>query len=504
MAVIVDINHETGDLTEYTSTSTDGGHLSAAAGAALAGTSYGLNCYIADTTAMYGQATVTTNTSGKLRFRFHFDPNSLANAGNFTFDIIRAYSSTNAVLLNVAFYKSSGAYGFQVSGRDDANAAKFLSPTTFAVSDEPHYFEIYLTRASTADANDGTLTVWMDGTSKGTLTTLDNNGQFGNFSYIRFGAGVGAGITSGTSGNFFYDEIVANDDGGEIGPKISAYTITAAAGAFTLTGIAAGLAFAGVGIGGSPRGLLLALTHTSYGVYSISAGTGTFTLTGRPTGLLAALKLVAAYAEFTETGQAANLLMGHRLNAETGSFALTGNDAGLNRVGINTYTLTAATGSFNLAGLATGLRAARKMTAASLALTLTGNAASLRRGFYLGAGFGAFTFTGQAVGWLRGYVMPVGAGAFTLTGLAASFVYSPAGAYSMRADPAAYALTGIDVGLLRTYILAAALGTFTLTGINISFVTGLATETPAARVYVIGAETRVYIVPAEERIYKIV
>jgi hypothetical protein len=37
MSIIINIDHETGDLTQYTSTVTDSGDLSVAVGAALAG-----------------------------------------------------------------------------------------------------------------------------------------------------------------------------------------------------------------------------------------------------------------------------------------------------------------------------------------------------------------------------------------------------------------------------------------------------------------------------------
>jgi hypothetical protein len=61
------IDHTTGDLTQYDSTSTNGGNLSVAAAAALCGTSYGLSCVIDGANPMYGQKDISSPTSGKLR-----------------------------------------------------------------------------------------------------------------------------------------------------------------------------------------------------------------------------------------------------------------------------------------------------------------------------------------------------------------------------------------------------------------------------------------------------
>ena len=67
MSVIVDINHEVGDLTEYTATQTDSGDLSVTAGAALVGT-YGLSVLIDGAGDIYGEYNLgSNNTSGQYR-----------------------------------------------------------------------------------------------------------------------------------------------------------------------------------------------------------------------------------------------------------------------------------------------------------------------------------------------------------------------------------------------------------------------------------------------------
>jgi hypothetical protein len=65
MAVVADIDLESGDLSEFSGTVTDGGDLSVTQAAALAGSEYGLQCVIDDTTAVYGYVLLgSPNTSG--------------------------------------------------------------------------------------------------------------------------------------------------------------------------------------------------------------------------------------------------------------------------------------------------------------------------------------------------------------------------------------------------------------------------------------------------------
>ena len=82
------LTHDTGDLTEYTSTVIDGGDLSVTTAAALAGTSHGLQVVIDDSTAIYGQKDFSA--SALIRFRFYIDPNSLSSIGC---NCIRLHSS---------------------------------------------------------------------------------------------------------------------------------------------------------------------------------------------------------------------------------------------------------------------------------------------------------------------------------------------------------------------------------------------------------------------------
>lgn len=224
MAVTVDIDHEAGNLTEYTSTATDGGHMSVAAGAALAGTNYGLSCLIADTTVMYGQYSPITQ-SAAYSARFYLDPNAIAMANNDAFIVFitqQAGGSYN-YLASVSLRYTTAA-GYRISGNayDDAGASVAATYFDANITDAPHYIEIKEVQAATDSSADGTFQMLLDGVSLGTSIGFDNyNAMLDNNWRIRIGA-PGGDLDAGTAGTFFLDQLVMNNDGALIGPVAAA------------------------------------------------------------------------------------------------------------------------------------------------------------------------------------------------------------------------------------------------------------------------------------------
>jgi len=234
--VVVSIDHSTGDLTQYTTTVTDGGNLSVAAGAALAGTNYGLSCFINDTTVIYGEKTITADTSGILRVRFYFDPNTLtmSNSDNFVLCMPRNASAGCAY---IQLIKVGSDYAIRALIINDAGGNTTTS--SYTITDAPHYLEFKLLRATGASTNDGSLQLWIDGVDKETISGIDNYTRFDNFTSIRLGALVI--IPATVSGTFYLDELVVNNSGDEIGPV----ALTPATGTASIT--LAGQTNAGVG-----------------------------------------------------------------------------------------------------------------------------------------------------------------------------------------------------------------------------------------------------------------
>ena len=100
MAIKIDYNHEDGTLNEWES-NTDATEITCAAGAALAGTNYGVQVVIDDTTGAYLYRSGVGGAAGHFRARFYIDPNGLTMANNDNFTIFYARDATPDTFLSV-------------------------------------------------------------------------------------------------------------------------------------------------------------------------------------------------------------------------------------------------------------------------------------------------------------------------------------------------------------------------------------------------------------------
>jgi len=211
MSQIFNVTHETGDLSQYTTTATDGGDLSVTAAAALAG-AFGLSVLIDDTIAIYGGMSFTTLTSGVYRTRFYIDPNGLTMATNDEFLPLVITTSGGTSRALVALNWDGSAYRIRAGVRIDAGTFTYTS--YYTISDGPHWIEALWQYATTADANNGVMTLWIDGVQQQTITTLDL------FTLTQPGyavLGASSGLDSGTSGTFYLDEWILRNDAVPIG-----------------------------------------------------------------------------------------------------------------------------------------------------------------------------------------------------------------------------------------------------------------------------------------------
>ena len=135
---ILNITHNVGDLSEYTSTVTDGGDLSVTTAAALAGTSHGLSCLIDDTNDIFGLKDFTQLTSSAFRFRFYIDPNGLTMSDNNSFTLLRLrdVASTRARV----FLQRSGS-NYQIVFRALNDSSVDEDTAAYTISDGEHYIE---------------------------------------------------------------------------------------------------------------------------------------------------------------------------------------------------------------------------------------------------------------------------------------------------------------------------------------------------------------------------
>jgi hypothetical protein len=319
MAVIIDIDHETGDLSQYSSTVGGGADLTVSVGAALAGTSYGLNVAIDDTTGDYGRKDITKVST--LRVRFYFDINSLTMGNGNSFEIFRVSQnggSFNSLMFCNLSYTTVGGYKVECLAKNDAGANVLNDNAT--ISDAPHYVEILGVRAATDVSADGSYEWWLDGVSQGSAASVDNYNYFFDFNY-RVLLGAISGIDAGTSGTLYLDELVANDDGGEIGPATASSMVNAVAATATADGqspaISAGANIAGV----AGTATAEAIAPTVSAGASVSATTGTCTALAIAPTLGLGAGISAAVATCTALAVVPTLSAGANIAGATGTAA---------------------------------------------------------------------------------------------------------------------------------------------------------------------------------------
>jgi hypothetical protein len=136
------------------------------------------------------------------RARFYFDPNSIAMTdGNAHYLSIGydAVSTTPSAVFNVDFRFSTGNYQIRLRQQDDSQAT--VSTGWVTISDAPHVIEMEWWAATGAGANNGGVTLWIDGVQSGSLSGLDNDTR--RIERVRLGAA--SGIDAGTLGTYYLD-----------------------------------------------------------------------------------------------------------------------------------------------------------------------------------------------------------------------------------------------------------------------------------------------------------
>jgi hypothetical protein len=213
MAEIVNVNHETGDLSQYDQTITDGGDLSVSTDAALIG-SYGLQVVIDDTNSISGRMNFASWPNGATHFRarFYLKPNLVTMASGDSFCIMTIDGGSGYPVLTYLEYDGAD-YGIRLFYNNDGGAAGQFGSS---ITPQSHYYEILLSRATTDASNDGIVRHWIDGNLQNTKSGLDMWDRFNDITHMRLGAVFG--IDAGTSGTLYLDDLVIRNDATEIGP----------------------------------------------------------------------------------------------------------------------------------------------------------------------------------------------------------------------------------------------------------------------------------------------
>jgi hypothetical protein len=188
---------ETGNLSNWTICVTDVNDLSVSAGAKLVG-NFGMQALLDDNAAIYCTSD-HPNAEPRYRARFYFDPNSIAMVNGDLHRIFYGYSGATKVVLRVEFRRSSNLYQLRAGLLTDGSS--WNNSGWFTITDAPHAIEFDWRVASAAGANNGGLTLWIDGAPKADLVAVDND----TWRMDRVQLGAVNGIDAGTRGTYYFD-----------------------------------------------------------------------------------------------------------------------------------------------------------------------------------------------------------------------------------------------------------------------------------------------------------
>jgi hypothetical protein len=202
MSQIVKITHETGDLTEYTSTSVGAGQVLAADISARGdNTAWGLLSTINNANNVYARKDYTQLTGSTYKFAGWIDPTGLTMATSDNFYCMR-FLDGGSGRGGIIIIKRENSFGVRVQVEEDGGGSLL---TIFPAPQRRYFLEYHITRGN----GNGEVKVWIDGVQR----TLDDSLTINTVSRpdsIRVG-GV-SGINGGTSGLLKHDEIEVRDD----------------------------------------------------------------------------------------------------------------------------------------------------------------------------------------------------------------------------------------------------------------------------------------------------
>ncbi|MGD8457414.1 MAG: SpvB/TcaC N-terminal domain-containing protein, partial [Anaerolineales bacterium] len=195
--VIFKDDFESGDLSAWSSSVTDGGDLSATNSGPRVG-DYSLQATLDDTNSIYVTDT-SPDSETRYRARLYLDPVMLTMTAGDAFQLFGAYTNTPTQIVKVELAKSGSSYQVRASVLNDSSS--FTDSSWVTISNDWTSVEIDWSAASGAGQDDGYLTLWIDGEQEANLTSVDNDTH--TVTEARLGAL--ADLDSGTSGALYLD-----------------------------------------------------------------------------------------------------------------------------------------------------------------------------------------------------------------------------------------------------------------------------------------------------------
>jgi hypothetical protein len=203
---------ESGSLSAWSASVTDGGDLGPSAFAAQKLSSVGLQGVVDDTAGIYVEHD-SSHHENRYRARFYFDPNGFDPGeaqSHFRTRIFIAFDASGFRLMTLVLKRQAGAYSLEARVRrsDGTRADTGFLP----IVDGPHAIEFDWQRATGPGAGDGSLELWIDGASVASLSAIDND--VSPIDFVRMGA---FSVKTGASGALYWDEFESRR-GSYIGP----------------------------------------------------------------------------------------------------------------------------------------------------------------------------------------------------------------------------------------------------------------------------------------------
>jgi hypothetical protein len=145
----------------------------------------------------------TPLAEARYRARFWFDPNGIAMAANNSHDIFIGNSGASTGVLRVEFRYDGANYQLRAALRN--NASTWTNSEWVTISDTPHSIEVDWRAATSTSTSNGSLTLWIDGTQRGSISGIANDTR--RIENVRLGPV--SGIDPSTRGVYYLDTFVS-------------------------------------------------------------------------------------------------------------------------------------------------------------------------------------------------------------------------------------------------------------------------------------------------------
>ena len=191
---------ESGDFSAWTQVVNSRDRASVTTSAALIG-NYGMQINVKDTTPVYvlDESPIIEKS---YHVRFYFDPNGISMGDKEYHAIFYAMNNIKRILM-IEFGMFNGSYKVRTRTlKDNEGAHSYWVGTPFTtISDDKHCIEIDWEAATAAGANNGSLTIWIDGVQSGIVTGIDNDSR----AIVSAEMGAIGVLDQNTLGTYYFD-----------------------------------------------------------------------------------------------------------------------------------------------------------------------------------------------------------------------------------------------------------------------------------------------------------